>query len=220
MKRIIVIVLCLFIVGCNNANFVSSENISYDHISKSYTPTSEIYVKYPRFIGEKFDLINEIIEKDIISFIQDYYDDIYEGLTLDVNYEVSYQEKNIISIVYTGIGNVESAAHPINIFKSININIPQNKKIYLNNLYNIDDNFVELFKEEFNKQVSFEKSIILNNYSDNDLKELLKNTDLKHSVMSYLKNEKVGLSLEVPHAIGDYIIIEIDSKKLEKFKIK
>lgn len=221
MKKIIIFALCLFTIGCsNNVNFVLEDNVSYDYTSESYTPTSKMYVKYPRFTDGKFDLINKIIENDIISFVQDYYDNIYEGLTLNINYEISYQGKDMISIVYTGTGNVETAAHPTNIFKTININISQNKKVYLSNLYNIDDDFIELFKEEFKKQVNLEKSIILDSYNDNDLKELLKNADLKSNIMSYLKDKNVGLSFEVPHAIGDYITITINNEKLEKFKIK
>ena len=192
-------------------------NVTYEINSNEYTYKlngNNVLIKYPVLISDKFDftIINDTIKETALNIFS-----IDKEVNQEVNieYEVTFSNNSFISIVFKGLINATSSAHPSNIFYTLNINIENSSKIRLTDIYNIDDDFVEICRNELKKQLDSNIAI----YLDNELKDMLINSDKKSEVYSYYKEESVGISFPTIHVIGDHSEIEI-SKELLKNNLK
>ena len=69
----------------------------------------------------------------------------YRGGNIDINYKIVCQEPEFLSIIYSGVGNVSGAAHPSNLFYTTNLDITNTKILRLNDIVDINDDFVNMF---------------------------------------------------------------------------
>lgn len=192
-------------------------NVTYEINSNEYTYKlngNNVLIKYPVLISDKFDftIINDTIKETALNIFSI---DKEVNQEINIEYEVTFSNNSFISIVFKGLINATSSAHPSNIFYTLNINIENSSKIRLTDIYNIDDDFVEICRNELKKQLDSNIAI----YLDNELKDMLINSDQKSEVYSYYKEKSVGISFPTIHVIGDHSEIEI-SKELLKNNLK
>lgn len=209
-KFLIFALLVLIFSGCyNNDSDTDYAFTKYEYVNEI---NDNVRISIPQIANDNFDDVNELIKTTIVDYILNYYSNDLDDLTLELSYEISYDSKDLISINFSGVGNKKNAAYPNNIFKTINIDMRKRKLLKLNDLYNVDYSFIEMYKKEFEKQV---EGISINDiYTDEQLANYFKNADEFDSyVMSYYTKDKIGISLLVPHAIGDHIEVEILKKK-------
>ena len=146
-----------------------------------------------------------------------YYDYSPAEMSLEIEYEIKLLNDTHISIAYSGMSYVNGAAHPNHLFFTTNIDINSGKKLNLSDFTAIEDEFTEKLKTAAKNQLPLELYDSFLNYDDVKLLKYLRNSDNLHlgvenqyDTFSYLTEKNIGVSLPVGHAMGGYIIIEVD----------
>lgn len=132
----------------------------YQIITETYiafNDTMDIAIRYPQIINlgdeERQIRINDLIRSEAVpgQFL-DYTDK--RLFTLPIDYKITWQSDNLLSIQYSGVGYVEGSPHPHHFFYTTNIDIAQVKKVKLKDIVRIDEGFVEKFRHENIRTVS------------------------------------------------------------------
>lgn len=174
---------------------------------------NEIFI----FSGENFDL--KLSENNITDTEKEYSDYfiIMESKKL-------YNSGDIISMVFDGIFNNKSAAHPIHLFISLNFNPKTLEIISFSDNYHIDKDLYNTFANIAEKEIlescngkwpdglgSFSEMF----YSQEQFIESMQ----KEKLYYFYTPEGIGISYLVPHSVGDHIEIVIPYSKLKKNRI-
>ncbi|WP_018751031.1 hypothetical protein [Paenibacillus sanguinis] len=184
-------------------------------------------VFYPQFTTvhdlEFMKKMNEIVKEDITKL----YNEIDPNLHLEMDYVITQFMDSIISIQYSGLMYGEEMPYPTNLFYTTNINTDTGEKVNLQDIVKIDQKFVSLLKnghyiyvsDESNEEIEAYVRELFTSYSDEELISYLNQADRAYDsnplgIFSYY-SQTVGLSLQVPHALGDYVEIEIKLSDLE-----
>lgn len=208
-------------------NSKSSEDPAYELIKKVYTDKN-VTVNYPQLTNlgdkDKQNKINELIKAEALA---DFSDGTDENMDLKLDYAIRLQNEDILSIQYSGVGYYKGAAHPGNWFYTTNIDMNSGKKIKLSDLININEDFVVKFKKEKridgelsdDSQSNKELQSVVIEYVDNiDTDKLMtyfKQSDSRgirenpSNTYSYLTKDSIGISISVPHALGDHAEFQI-----------
>lgn len=214
-------------ISINNNNEVDEKKSKIEIITNKYSYNDEnIYILYPSISGldrEKDEnSINELIKYEAMSYIYPL-EDIGEGLFYSLDFEVKYQSDSLISIAYYGSTFSEGASYPIDVFFTTNIDLTSGKKLSLSDLVLIDDSFVELYLSKICEESEDELSMyayqyIQQSYSQDELESGFKQADSTYGksryIFSYFTGDSIGISWEVPHAVGDHVETEISFDKL------
>lgn len=239
IRFITLVLLCFFALsGCGSTNNAQSESsptsttdesqpeaiTSVKTDTKTYSDNSHknssVEIKYPQLQGESesFAAINKHIADTVKSFADAVYGDDYENLELKLDYKILYSEKDLLSVTFEGLGNVTSAAHPNNWFFALSYNLATGKQIRPIESVSVDSDFIKALREAV-KSDSY-KEEWLNGLDDDALYSLLKDSDvLFKGNYSFYTKDAFGISLEVPHALGDHIELLIPYSSLS-FKDK
>lgn len=207
------------------SNFESTQIISKYQLTKNTYKTENITVNYPQItnLGDenKQKILNEIIKNDALEGFTEGVDD---KLTLEINYKIPLETSNFLSIQYYGLSTVKGAAYPTNQFYTTNIDIKNGKKLKLVDIIKIDDNFVKSFKkgsymalESGNSELKAAVNDYVSNINNQDLINYFKQADSRKieenpsATYSYLTNDSIVISINVPHVLGDHAEYKIDS---------
>lgn len=211
----------------NQSNFEPASQGAYKIVSETYDNNKGTKISYPQISdlsdAEKQKELNDIIKNEALKG-NNYYKDVDGEVTIDINYKIVCQEPGILSIVYSGVGNVSGAAHPSNLFYTTNLDIANRKNLRLNDIVNINDDFVNMlingsFKAVDSKYEAEYKSEI-NMLTLEDWKKRLlaaDSSDKMGSEFSYMTKDSLGLSIGVMHALGDHTEFEIKYKDIWKY---
>lgn len=160
---------------------------------------STVSVTYPVF--ENMQMINGQIADFAASFASKTYDADYTDLELNLKYTVKRYDSKYISIVFEGMGNVRTAAYPNSIFVTKTYDLQTQKEVKPTEICKIDTHFAEEVYSAFcgNASLSAEFQSV---YPDTDaLLTALQTEDTQ----IYFTDKSVGVSIPVPHAIGDHM---------------
>jgi len=160
------------------------------------------------------DAINKLIENYAIHFAENGYGKDYANLSLDVDYHITYNDDEWISISFNGFGNVKTAPHPNNILTTLNINLKNGSTLKLSDIYTIDKSFVQIYRKEFAKQMAYRFGVAdttaneaarnyLDQYDDKTL------TGYLNDSYCYMTCDKIGISFETIFAMGNHFEPEI-----------
>lgn len=182
----------------------------------------EIYqVSYPQFTKmEDTDFMkkwNTMIKEEAMGNYSE------EGMTsYTVEYEIATLDVELVSIVFRGTCNYENAAYPFNFAKTINIDLKTGNSKRLSEYADIDA-IVKRIQEGSGFTILSEGITAedLANYMQNEYVEdfsiLLfdydydnNNKSLIPTGYSYIKENKPVLVINVMHAMGDYVEVQID----------
>ncbi|WP_270180959.1 hypothetical protein [Alkalihalobacillus sp. CinArs1] len=192
----------------------------------SYTLKEEVYtengvtISYPQLTNAsdsaKQDEVNDLLFNEAYK-VMNFYDGT-EGLTLEVDYAVSYESPYFLSVQYAGTGYVEGAAHPNNLFYTTNIDLENMQQIRLKDVINADESFIELFKTDAFKPVNphhkeFEKEL-KENATVTDLQNADSldgiGTDQHSETFTYFTESSMGINFGASHAVGGHAAFEIN----------
>ncbi|HEX9061681.1 MAG TPA: hypothetical protein VF941_15980 [Clostridia bacterium] len=217
----------------NNYNAPKIPNISNDIMYKVTELTYEkndtkikCNIKYLKVSDlsdvKRQEQINNILKDEALKVFR-YYDNSDGILELNISYKIVLMDKDILSIQYSGIGYVSTAAHPNNLFYTTNINMRTGNKLRLNDIINIDKDFAEKFisgkfkalephKNEAIKHLSIETILAYFKEADS-----LDNTgsNKQSDVFSYLTPDSLGISISISHSTGDHAEFEIKYKDIK-----
>lgn len=233
--------ICMSLRVQNSSNFIKS--ILVDSHIKKYEVESNIYtyrdeyknivIEYPclkaDFSDQKVSEINDFIKAEAIKLC-DGYDYVYEVkdynyLELRINYEIEYLSDSYLSIVYKGLANPYWANHPTHLFYTLNIDLCSTKCIKLEDMIEINDRFLNLFKEQIENHKAEpypDVDIYFAKIPDNQILKYLKSSDnlergteSYYGVYSYFTDKEVCVVYPVPYAVGNHTVIKIDMDSLQ-----
>lgn len=202
----------------NPANGNSPSQNDYQIIDAYYNDRN-IKVKYPQIIGlddtNKQNKINDLIKNEMLKQVKQLSD---EGVALDINYEIKLKGDTLLSIVYSGYRYMQGSAYPNNTFFTTNIYIPETSALRLSQAVNINNSFVnKLLAAKYlpwNSDLASATEYVKGEIKRYDLIKNLKYADYigaenQANAYSYFTKDSIGISLAVPHAIGDHAEFEI-----------
>ncbi|MBH5319875.1 hypothetical protein I6N90_18920 [Paenibacillus sp. GSMTC-2017] len=156
----------------------------------------------------------------------DFYGGNEQGSELDVDFISFWNGNSSISIQYTGSSYVKDGAYPNHILVTTILDINNGKKLLLKDIVKIDDEFIDLLRGakyvpyDSDLNVESEAREELSNYSNADLISYLNKSDEvsdrnELGIFTYLTQESLVISLNVPHARGDHVEFEIKYSDLK-----
>lgn len=212
-----------------DVNISNISDTQYQIVTKEYSKDN-IHIKYPQLNGlsdmQKQTALNEFIKNDILN---SQVNTIYENgiadeampLSLDLDYQVTLNTPELLSIAYEGSSYIEGGAHPNNILYGLTLDLQNQKKLYLSNFTDISMDLIDKIKNA--KSVSNQS---LGEIDDETVQESIKtafNNDLEtlgpgfiiwaleHGSESnfYITDESLFVCYDVAHVLGDYAAFEI-----------
>ncbi|PPQ46456.1 hypothetical protein C5G87_22895 [Paenibacillus peoriae] len=197
----------------------TSEQQSYELIQEKYSEHG-IMIKYPQITKLK-DIVkqkslNQILKTEAVKGLHEYVDSGTEA-HVEIDYEIKRQSERFLSVQYTGVRYVKSAAYPNHIFYTTNLDMKQASKLRLRDLVKVEKPFIELIKSGKITAVQPEQQGLIGDFTKDDLIKLLANADVTKGSLaevemesfSYLTNDSLGMSVPMAHAVGDHAEYEI-----------
>ncbi|NOU79773.1 DUF4163 domain-containing protein [Paenibacillus sp. LMG 31459] len=239
-KRLIIILpILLTLISCSTKAELNSDiakNSNESSIGENYKVESSKYSKnkinisYPKIVNLANDTseskINEVIQEGAIRIVKSY---SLEKDSLEIEYRIMLKNNKLLSIQYSGSAFTEGAAYPLNIFYTSNIDLEKGVKVKLTDLLEIDEAFVEEFKQS--KYKSYDANLnlieegvmedIWSGYNNQDLLNYIKQSDEVDQInesgtFSYITQDSIGVSISIPHALGDHLEMEMSFADLNK----
>ncbi|WP_066869599.1 hypothetical protein [Clostridium mediterraneense] len=202
-----------------STNNNSNENTSSKKESASKTEENlSKRIPYPTFnnINNK-DKVNEVV-LNYVKKLDSLYNSNGEA-TLNINYQIMFQNNKYISIYFSGDINSPTAAYPSKFRSTLNINIEKGSLMRLNEIANINEKFIDILNKAVESKFQSLGVQAPDNLKLENLNSLLQQTDSSSTseAQSYFTSNEVVLILSVPHAIGDYIEINIPRSSIENY---
>ncbi len=169
-----VILILVFSVSCNSkTNNEKSENL--DFISCCATEDNEdyqVYFNFPKFEEDAANaeknnkIITDFISSDLNRYTEDNFngnikdhsiiwewdDNAYNVMAMKIDYTVTRNTDQNFSVKFYGLINFKGAAHPIHYINALTIDTKKSEIISLSDLYKIDEDFLDLIRNEYNNQ--------------------------------------------------------------------
>jgi hypothetical protein len=233
---VIILLILLVSISCNKTEVKDERNINSQSENKSsYLIKTQNYsiqdvsINFPQIIGlkdnSKQTQINDLLKNEALSIVENVYGDP-EDVTIKIDYKVMMQTKNLLSIQYSGFGYSNGASYPTDYLYTINIDLEKVIKLRLSDLVKVDAGFVRKFRQ-YKVEKSPENEIkavafkyIIESHTDADLITSFKRADssyLNGGTFSYLTNDSLGISMEVPHVSGDHVEIELKYQDIKEY---
>lgn len=200
----------------------AKNKISYIIKSSSYNE-KKVEISFPYVDGisdmKKQKKINEIIKDEAFVVFNDFYEGQADDLSLEINYTITWESENLLSIQYYGYSFDKGAAHTLDLLYTVNLDMNKGCKLMLKDIINIDKNFVNKYKnyeiadpDKNQIQVGAFK-YILDTHSTDDLLRSFNGADTSFNnsdyVFSYFRDDALGISINVPYVAGNHLEIEL-----------
>ena len=199
---------------------VDKETTSYK-LNKTTYQNGNIIVYYPQITdlenNTKVEEINDLLRLEIMHFIDQYED---ENTSLELNYQVTKNTLEMLSVVYTGYYSVKGGMYPSHFLFTSNIDLKTGAKINISDLTTIDESFIEKIQNatyidwENPASTNEEKAKAAKDYikgiNHTELINAFKMADLPsaksnlYGIFSYFENDDLIISIQVPHVLGDH----------------
>lgn len=219
------------ISGLSETKNGKGEENSYNVITEKFTKGDAIVISYPIITGlsdsSTQQRVNNLLKTEAFSEFTDYSKDQginIEDLALSMEYEISYQNNNFLSVCYKGYVYLQGAAYPRSLFTTVNIDMNEGKRIKLSDMVNLDYELVQKVEEELYSYIDKNPdwAVVYRQELNNDLLDELVNTDyeLGADCNSYFTNQYLGLRFSTQHAAGDHFEIEFDLESMKRYMTK
>ncbi|RBW68432.1 hypothetical protein [Bacillus taeanensis] len=201
----------------------SEPDMEYELTKKIYKENN-ITISYPQISNladeAKQTEINDLLFIEAYK-VMNFYPET-EGLELEIDYTISFQNPYFLSAQYSGMGFVEGTAHPSHMFYTTNIDVTNAKRIKLIDVVIPSEAFVELFKSDAFRAVNPDHEGMAKELKEYVTASDFENADSlddigteKHSeAFSYFTENALGISIGVSHAAGGYAAFEINYNDL------
>ncbi|MGO4951037.1 DUF4163 domain-containing protein [Paenibacillus sp. DRB1-1] len=195
------------------------EQQSYELIQAKYSENG-IIIKYPQITKLKDTVkqksLNQILKTEAVKGLHEYVDSGTEA-HVEIDYEIKRQSERFLSVQYTGVRYVKSAAYPNHIFYTTNLDMKQASKLRLSDLIKIEKPLLELLKNGEITDVQPEQKGLIGGFTQDELIQSLTSADLTKGsteesaldTFSYLTNDSLGMSVPMAHVVGDHAEYEI-----------
>ncbi len=221
----------------------SSNSMDEKDIISTYYKKNGVVARYPTFVGggteKAISEWNRLISEDFKRILDIYSFQPFPELTqaptdsvptiLNINYELMVNNPTIFSVLYRAAFHSSFSAYPTELVYTTNIDKDKNTKLQLKDVVKLDKEFVENFRtwdfilfENDNEELRKAVKDYLAGLSDEELLRGFLQADQINSknsfgIYSYYRPNSMGISLSVPHYIGDHVEFEREYSKLEKY---
>lgn len=208
---VLVGVLIVSLTGCQR----SSLPAQYEFYSVSLQNVSE--VNCPQIRSETVDCaaINTCIAEETERCLAQLLGEYAAETTIRLNYTITFADADILCLLYEGYISQAQAVHPTYTAFPVCISIPNATVVKPSSLVETDDNFWIEFREQlveqnnnprFSEDQWAEIVDYINAFSDDELQKILSSAVTDYMALG---PGTVIVLVPVPHAIGDYIKIEV-----------
>ncbi len=231
---LLLIICCFIFVSCNeyerneinneavklqtNNTEIAEKDIHKDINENTYTLVINTYskgkinIKYPQINQlQNNDIqqdINEIVKKQALKLVGEVEKDEIVT-TLDIDYNIKRFDDKLLSIQFIGYINSKGAPYPMFLAYTSNINIESGTELKLIDYFDISKDFVKQYRKgKLNVLKSFQNEAF-EGLSDEEILTMFKSSEL------YLTEDSLGLTVFVPHAVGDFAELEIKYNDLK-----
>ncbi len=202
-------IVCIKTSSVKTANSVKITNAINNHIKSQLS-----FVYYPL---EEYELTSEPELGDEIQTRID--NGEYTEYLVELEGKTTYNENDLLSVVYTGTYNYKTAAYPTNMCFSVNLN-SEAERLCFKDMYNISDELYDVFakhaQDEIDRKYGGYGLSVEDMLCTKD--SFISGIEDESSVNFYITEDSVGFIYSVPHAVGDYQTVEIPLSELEEFK--
>lgn len=202
------------------------EEVAYDVTIKEYMKTDNIDIDYPEITGwENADMQakwNDFFVENARSMSEGY----GENDSTSYNVKIIDKTSNMLSIVMDGYMYFEGSAHPSSFISTCNIDMQTGDELMLKDFANPEDIADILLNTSdytvLTEGVTLDNILEYNFMGEKPTKDLLTTSfthfDGEYEIYgdgecfgsSYMENGKIHLVFEVPHALGDFVIVRIE----------
>ena len=183
------------------------------------------------------NLLNGNFEGNIKDFYEryDWNNKDYLSDAINIDYRIMRNDSYYLSIVFEGLCNHKTAAHPTDRFITLTIDKINKKIIFIDDLFRIDDfiqflqsNYKELVREGLARKFQVSPDVINNDVvqiildytSDEELSKIkAKLTSNNEYYPFFLTDNAIGISISIPFVLGDHFEILINYDELTKYLI-
>lgn len=232
-KKKIIFFALIFLLSIYNINKMFSKNqrtAEYSYtITKSVYEDENINIYYPQIaemknIENQF-IINNIIKEEVFSELIDWTNTDKNNLrdiNISIEYEISFQNDKYLSFKFFGFTFSKFSSYPNEIFSTLNIELQNAKKIKLEDIVDINNDFINITQDTLKLYSNLNpdwRPVYINKLRENNfpLEEILKKSDTKYSsdCYSYLTKDSLGIRFSASNVEGDYFDIEIKYEDFE-----
>lgn len=201
----------VYLVENSDENIISIKlptNYEFDEVQNEFI-ADFVSSKFFKITGENFKLTksNTAITDDTQN---------YSGYYINMESKMSYISDNIISIVFTGLYNKMSAAHPNHLLFALNFDPKTMNVVKFSSIHTIDDSIYNEFVKQGEKEILEETGGIWPEGWDSFSKTLCSKETFfdglngKNSEIEWYYTENgIGFSYSVPFALGNHREVEI-----------
>ncbi len=242
---VLVILFAISVFGYKHEVVIETLSNSSDEkdITSTYYKKNGVVARYPTFVGggteKAISEWNRLIHEDFKRILDIYSFQPFPELTqtptdsvptiLNINYELMVNNSAIFSVLYRAAFHSSFSAYPTELVYTTNIDKDKNTKLQLKDVVKLNKEFVENFRtwdfilfEYDNEELRKAVKDYLAGLSDEELLRGFLQADQINSknsfgIYSYYKPDSMGISLSVPHYIGDHVEFEREYTKLEKY---
>lgn len=182
----------------------------YEH-QNSY---QDFTASYPQLeSGSSADLtrINQLIKDTALQDIQSYLTEDDDGsmTTVEMTGAVTYSDPGFISIKFEENYNNSMAAHPSSVFRTLNINLANGATVTGKDMIVKNDALYQAMLDAANDQLS--------DYLSSELTTDIIEEGLSYSDNIYFTPDRLGISFEVYHALGDHLEVTLPYAQAKPF---
>ena len=214
--------LCILCLACA---FFASNGVVDAAASSGYSIVEEVYseksisIHYPHIAGledEKIQsIVNTAIATDALRILQEYSAQEQQDLSLNLTYEIKWQSRELLSIVFSGQRYLKGTPYPVKLFFTTNLLLRDGSRSRLKDVVTVDEQFVHTVRSGKLAAVSPELTLDTLRLSTDRLLRAFSSADLppeqnSGSVYTYFTDTGLGLSVGVIHAMGDYVVLKVN----------
>ncbi|SEW32739.1 hypothetical protein [[Clostridium] fimetarium] len=238
----------------NTSNSESIPNTSnfFSYSAKEKSAENHIFFNYPQFKETiaNTDEVNELIMEFVELSVQNSCAGEFKGSlkdsteewnnkqnsvrTMNISYKITRSDFDYLSVTFDGGFNHIKAAHPLNYFNSLIIDLKKCEVVSLSDLYYINTDFVELVQKKIKEQIraglanklgvlidEIPKKVeeYLLDLGNEALLEILQqaNKEINSGYFCFMTDDALGISVPIAHAYGDHFEIMIAYDELKSF---
>lgn len=192
-----------------------------------------IFISYPVFSFKENECVgslNQQIQEDALRILE-YFDVNIESDTLDITYEIADITKDWISIVYCGSYSRADADDTTAVKYTSNLSLADGTHLRVAQMEPVEVLVQKIAKGAYRiiEEEEERKAVIQNRVAEMDIEELVRVLEAADfgmesyeaypewfSFWSTIEGEtQISLVIPVPHALGDYAVLEIFSENLD-----
>jgi len=229
-----------------NENIIDTDYI-ISYCAKEKSNENRIFFNYPQFneLVPNADKLNQLIENLVINALQrsegefkgnlkdspeiwEWNEDEYIYIAMVIDYSITRDDSDYFSVTFEGEFNHKLAAHPLNYFNSLIIDVKKCEPVKLSDLYIIDIDFVKLVRKKYKEQIrpglAKKTGSLLEDVSE-WVEESLSSDDTfllealhQSSFHCFFTDTALGINIPLGRVMGDHFEIFIDYEELTNYK--